>query len=1437
MSTFTIRVTSSATNVAGTNYGQQPDLGAPSFLDMVVTNSTDPLISNGVYDAYCLNPFIDILLSPTTYSAQNYAGNTSASFVPIGFSSLTQAQVDQLNWLLAQNFTSDAKYGGQFNYGEVQIAIWKTVGFTDAQIASAGLDRFLNDNNRNVVTPADANFLISSAQSAVASGNGVLPTDAFFTTIIDPAGNVQPLIVQLQSAKLGDYVWLDSNADGIQGTGETGVDQVIVELWSNGVKIASTVTGDDYSTAAVEHGYYQFTGLKAGDYQVKFIAPTGQLLTTQDAIGNSQDAVDSDANPATGFSQIVTLAAGESNQTVDAGLLPPVVTASLGDRLWMDTNGNGQQDDGATGISGQTVTLIGGGTDGLISTTGDNTTATTTTGADGFYQFTGLTPGVEYQVQFSKPAGTVFTTQNSGSDLTDSDADLTTGKTQVVTLASGENNPTLDAGVYTPASIGDRVWEDKNANGKQDDGEIGIGGVTVNLRDCVTHAVLATTTTDINGIYSFSGLKPGQYDVVFETPAGYVQTTANAGGDDAIDSDAGAGGITGCYTLNSGDHNTTVDAGMYKTASLGDRLWMDTNGNGQQDDGATGISGQTVTLIGGGTDGLISTTGDNTTATTTTGADGFYQFTGLTPGVEYQVQFSKPAGTVFTTQNSGSDLTDSDADLTTGKTQIVTLASGENNTTLDAGVYTPAKVGIDVEKYVSGTKCTTVQNGCGEGASVSYWKSNCVFVSSLNSYGWTNTGCKSTDTFNSVFGVNCTGGTKTLQQVLSSTGTTSQEVMMRESVAAYLNACHTKVDYAYSKDEVCAEVKYTVSSGDYDRTCKSFNYENNQGCNWTSSKTTWNCTVDNVLYDADSKPGLEVMTGSTVTFTYIVKNTGDNALKNVTLVDDRITSVTYVSGDTNGNKLLDTNETWTYKATEIAQAGTIKNIGTVTAVDAVGGVTQVTDADPAYYTGSGLANKASLGDRVWLDTNANGIQETGEAGIAGVTMKLTGAGADGLFGTKDDITATTSTNASGYYQFTGLNAGKYQVNAVAPSGYFITKQDQGASDAQDSDFNSSGASQIVTLGAGEQNLTVDAGLYKKACIGDRVWEDKNHNNIQDVGEAGIGGVKVSLQNASGATIATTTTNTSGNYSFANLDPGSYRLVFDKTNTVYNGIAMTKWFWAAKDIGSNDAIDADAYSTTHVATTAYTTLTSGQNDMTWDAAITPIVLDLNGDGIHTIARENSLGSFDLLGNGQPIQSGWLSGNDGFLAVDRNGNGRIDDISELFGGSAKGAGFAKLAAYDSNGDGVVNADDAGFADLRIWRDANGNHQTDAGELMTLTQAGLSSLKVSYSELPFLDANDNLHLERSSATLADGTSVNMTDVYFNVSAADAAAAGIKLPSLADLMSGSSSLDGLLAGSTSPAAPVVSMPGSSGMDFDTSALDAMKQLAHLYDQAAVHA
>ena len=161
--------------------------------------------------------------------------------------------------------------------------------------------------------------------------------------------------------------------------------------------------------------------------------------------------------------------------------------------------------------------------------------------------------------------------------------------------------------------------------------------------------------------------------------------------------------------------------------------------------------------------------------------------------------------------------------------------------------------------------------------------------------------------------------------------------------------------------------------------------------------------------------------------------------------------------------------------------------------------------------------------------------------------------------------------------------------------------------------------------------------------------------------------------------------------------------------------------------------------------------------------TPLVLDLNGDGVQTLSIEEGV-EFDILNNGSKVQTGWVSGEDALLAVDNNGNGQIDARSELFGGNI-GEGFGQLKTFDSNNDGLVDSNDAEFSQLQVWQDANENGQTDAGELTSLESAGVASLNTAYTDVFGVDAQGNIHGEHSSATLANGKAIDLVDVYFQV------------------------------------------------------------------------
>ena len=179
------------------------------------------------------------------------------------------------------------------------------------------------------------------------------------------------------------------------------------------------------------------------------------------------------------------------------------------------------------------------------------------------------------------PSGYLWTTQNAAGSTTDDDSDLNilTHKTAATTLQAGENDPSLDAGLVATAKLGNYVWADNNLNGKQDSSEDGVQNVTVRLLDGTgaqarddNGVLIPDTLTDVDGLYSFAGLRPGQYEIQFVLPAGYMFTTKDAASTtDMNDSDAivsGANvGRTAINTLTPNETDNSWDAGFTPLAS------------------------------------------------------------------------------------------------------------------------------------------------------------------------------------------------------------------------------------------------------------------------------------------------------------------------------------------------------------------------------------------------------------------------------------------------------------------------------------------------------------------------------------------------------------------------------------------------------------------------------------------------------------------------------------------------------------------------------------------------------------------------------------------------------------------------------------------------------------------------------------------------------
>jgi hypothetical protein len=418
----------------------------------------------------------------------------------------------------------------------------------------------------------------------------------------------------------------------VQDAGEPGIPGVTVSL-SNGALTTTSASGA-----------YGFSNLAPASYTVTVATPAGYVAAPT---GAGTPTTDNNGSGTT-----VAVAAGTSDASIDFGFYTP---ASIGDFVWSDVNGNGVQDAGEPGIAGVVVTL--------------STGATATTNASGLYTFVNVKPGT-YTVSVATPAGYLASPTGAGATATDNNGSGTS-----VTVTSGSTDNTIDFGFYKQATIGDFVWNDKNGNGVQDAGELGIASVTVSLSNGG-----GSTVTNASGAYSFA-VKPGTYVVTVGTPSGYTVSPTGAG--TAATDNNGSGTSV---TVASGATDNTIDFGFHKLGSIGDFVWKDLNGNGIQDAGEPGLAGVTVTLSSG--------------PSTTTSASGAYAFANLTPGT-YTVTVGTPAGYTAAPTGAGTAATDNN-----GSGTSVTIA-GNSDTTIDFGfVLIPV---------VSGKACTYTQG---------YWKNH-----------------------------------------------------------------------------------------------------------------------------------------------------------------------------------------------------------------------------------------------------------------------------------------------------------------------------------------------------------------------------------------------------------------------------------------------------------------------------------------------------------------------------------------------------------------------------------------------------------------------------------------------------------------------------------------------------------------------------------------
>lgn len=325
------------------------------------------------------------------------------------------------------------------NYGNAGTATFRRqvgVRDVDGDFSRGG------DSGSLIVTDPDARpvALLFAGGGTSTFGNPINAVLSRFQLTVDGEGDngEEP---DPENASIGNLVWQDVNCNGIKDAEELGLRGVLVELYDPGDN--GTVDDDDQlldRTLTDQEGLYEFDGLAAGNYYVRFVAPNGRSFTTQDA-PNSTDENDSDANVRTGLTPVIDLGESERNDTIDAGLKTDADedprTGRIGNRVWFDFNRNGRQDWWEPGLRRRTVMLFSADTNSLLRVTRTN--------RRGFYSFRNL-PAGRYIVQFV-PGRLRFTRPNVGRDWRDSDANPATGRTEPFNLRAGQATHKWDAGL------------------------------------------------------------------------------------------------------------------------------------------------------------------------------------------------------------------------------------------------------------------------------------------------------------------------------------------------------------------------------------------------------------------------------------------------------------------------------------------------------------------------------------------------------------------------------------------------------------------------------------------------------------------------------------------------------------------------------------------------------------------------------------------------------------------------------------------------------------------------------------------------------------------------------------------------------------------------------------------------------------------------------
>ena len=997
--------------------------------------------------------------------------------------------------------------------------------------------------------------------------------------------------VTVNSNAVSGFVYVDANDDGVRQAGEAavtgGVSIALTGRDAQGNRVSLT-TATDATTGA-----YSFTGLRPGTYALTETQPAG-FASGRNTPGSTFGGTG--ANPPASVIATLVIPAGSNaaGTEYDFGELTP---ASIGGFVYVDANNDGVRQAGEAAIPNVAVALTG--TDAF----GNGVSQAATTDGTGAYSFANLAPGT-YAVTETQPPQWADGTTSAGTVNGTTDGTAGTNVVSGVILAPGENGVDYDFGEVGGSASG-TVYVDLNRDGVKQAAEPALTGVTLTLTgtDSAGAAVSRTATTDVNGLYSFANLPASNgagYTITETQPLGYGDSPNTPATVRTLNLAAGA-------VATGLDYGETV-------GSLAGSVYVDANNDGVHQPGETGIAGTTVALTG------KDATGTAVNRTAVTDASGNYTFANLLApdAAGYAVTESQPAawadgktaaGTVNgTAVGTAGDNVVSAVALPAGAdgvaynfgelgaavagTVYVDLNRDGTQQAGEAGIagVTLTLTGTDINGNAVSLTATTDANGHYSFANLPAANAAGYTITETQPAGYGNSpgtpatvrtvavpaggavigqdfGETAGSLAGSVYvdannnGVRDSGEAGIPNATVTLSGLDAGGIVVNRTATTDANGAYSFADvlaagpagYALALTQPAAWVEGVEAVGTVNGVPLGTPGNN------VIAAVALPAGADGVAYDFGER-------GAALTGTVFLDrnrngtpDAGEPGLVGVAL--------TLAGTDAAGNPVnraatTDINGHYTFANLPGSNAAGDTIAETQPAGYGNSPGTPATVRTAAVETGATVTGQnfgetlGSLAGSVYVDANNDAVRDPNEVGIAGTTLTLTGTDATGAA-----VRRTTTADATGRYTFADLlasGAGNYAIAETQPAGFLQGRNAVGTINGTPVGTPGNDTFAAIALPAGTAGVAYNFGERAPAgaFLSGSAFVDANRDGALQTGEAGVGGVALTLRNSAGTVVGTTATNPDGTYAFTGLAAGTYTVAEDKPGAYGNSTPAT-----------------------------------------------------------------------------------------------------------------------------------------------------------------------------------------------------------------------------------------------------------------------------------------